>query len=398
MPILEFLRRHGAVVAFGFGLTLLSGFGQTFFIALSGPDIRAHFGLSNGGFGAIYSAATLLSAASMVYVGGIIDRASVAAYGAVALLGLSAATFLLAAAPNVLVLGLALYLLRLFGQGMLPHAAITSTARLPAGVRGRAIGLALLGFSLADASYPTITVQLLAAGGWQWTWRVGGVALLAGLVLVGLARLAAPALGSRPGRPAPGSGGPGLAALLADWRFLAFLPAMLATPAIMTGYYFFQRAIADAEGWPIERLAGGFALYAGTSVVAMLGTGHLVDRIGALPLARFFLLPLGGASLVLALSGGAASSTVFFVLVGLSVGSGNVIVAGGLAELFGTERLGRVRSLAAALGVAASAVTPVAMGYLLDFGVPVAAIAGFFAAYVVMASLAVLAIPRAATG
>ena len=44
----------GRMIGLGFALTFLSSFGQTFFISLSGPDIRDAFGLTHGAFGSIY--------------------------------------------------------------------------------------------------------------------------------------------------------------------------------------------------------------------------------------------------------------------------------------------------------------------------------------------------------
>ncbi len=115
---------------------MCSSFGQTFFIALSGPGIREAFGLSHGGFGAIYSAATLTSGLLMIWAGGVLDRVSTEVYASVALGLLALAALGLSVAPGVAALWLCLFLLRLTGQGMLGHAAITSTARLPQAIRG----------------------------------------------------------------------------------------------------------------------------------------------------------------------------------------------------------------------------------------------------------------------
>ncbi|MEM1366200.1 MAG: MFS transporter, partial [Pseudomonadota bacterium] len=44
-----FLRSNARWLAGGFLLTVLSGFGQTFFISLWAPEIKATFGLTDGG-------------------------------------------------------------------------------------------------------------------------------------------------------------------------------------------------------------------------------------------------------------------------------------------------------------------------------------------------------------
>ncbi len=54
--------------------------------------------------------------------------------------------------------------------------------------------------------------------------------------------------------------------VLRDWRFLAFVPSMVAPAAILTGYFFHQRLIGEQFGWGLEDLAVGFAFYAGTAL------------------------------------------------------------------------------------------------------------------------------------
>ncbi|WP_375285007.1 hypothetical protein, partial [Sphingobium yanoikuyae] len=57
--MLTFLRANFRWLACGFLLTLFSSFGQTFFIGLSGSEIRRTFHLSGGAFGGLYMLATL---------------------------------------------------------------------------------------------------------------------------------------------------------------------------------------------------------------------------------------------------------------------------------------------------------------------------------------------------
>lgn len=55
----RFARDNARWLSGGFLLTLFSSFGQTFFIGLSGNDLRAAFHLSGGAFGGFYMVATL---------------------------------------------------------------------------------------------------------------------------------------------------------------------------------------------------------------------------------------------------------------------------------------------------------------------------------------------------
>lgn len=72
---LHFARANARWIGAGFLLTFFSSFGQTFFIGLSGNDIRTRFGLSGGEFGGLYMAATLASALTLPWLGRSLDLA-----------------------------------------------------------------------------------------------------------------------------------------------------------------------------------------------------------------------------------------------------------------------------------------------------------------------------------
>lgn len=398
MKFHELLMRHWRAIGLGFALTFLSSFGQTFFISLSGPDIRAAFGLTHGSFGLVYAVPTLASGILMIWIGGVIDRVSIRLYATAALSGLAMAAVGLSLAPNLAVLGLSLFFLRLCGQGMLGHAGVMSTARLPAGIRGRAVGVATLGFSAGEALLPGIAVALIGTLGWTGAWRTAacaallclGIGWLLGFVL-------APRDSSAPdaaaGSAAP-EAGPRWIDLLRDWRFLALVPTMIGYPAIMTAYLFHQRFIAEAKGWPLELLATGITLFALVSVAVTMTAGTLVDRFGAVRLSHVYLLGMILASITLATASGPVVALLFFGLIGLTTGCTNVVIAAVLAEIYGTRHLGKIRALAGAIMVIASALGPVVAGPLFDIGVGIEAVALGFAAYLVAAAAVTFTLPN----
>lgn len=397
MTFRDLILRHGGTVAFGFGLAFCSSFGQTFFVSLSGPGIRDAFGLSHGGFGAIYSLATLCSGLLMIWAGGVLDRVSTQVYGAVALGGLATAALVLSLAPHVAVVAVALFALRLFGQGMLGHAAITSTARLPQAIRGRAIGIATLGFATGEMVLPGVTIVVIGAAGWTAAWKAAAtlLAVVFALVLLRTLRdrrsdaLRAPA-------PSPADGTPQRRRdVIRDWRFLVLIPSMIAPGAIGTGYFFHQRLIGEQLGWRLDELALGFATYAGAALASTMVFGMLVDRYRGIPLSRFYLAFLGLASLSLATWPGGPPAVVFFALLAMTAAGNAVVVPAALAEIYGTERLGTIRALAGAIMVVGSATTPVLFGVMFDAGVTIGAIGLGSACYVVVAALVTGTLARA---
>ncbi len=394
----ELFSRHGRTIGFGFALTFLSSFGQTFFISLSGPNIRDAFGLTNGSFGLIYSVATLSSGLLMIWAGSVIDRVNVRLYASIALFGLALAALGLSLAPNLLLLGLSLFFLRLFGQGMLGHAGVMSAARLPEGARGRAVGVATLGFPTGEATLPAVAIALIATLGWTGTWRMAALLILACLGLGWLLGFAFRTRNPDLKAPAQGSGhqeaGPRWLDILRDPRFLTLIPTMIGYPSIVTAYFFHQRLIAETKGWPLELLASSITLFALVSVAVTMLAGSLVDRFGAVRLSHYYLAGLIAASVVLAAFSGPLLAPVFFGLIGLSAGGTNVVVAAVLAELLGTKHLGRIRALAGAFMVVASALGPAGAGLLLDAGVGLGAIGLGFAAYLVLAAGITFALPN----
>ncbi len=72
----SFILANGRWLGGAFLLCLCSSFGQTFFISLSGGDIRRELGLSHGDFGLLYMLATLASAVTLPFLGRAIDRFS----------------------------------------------------------------------------------------------------------------------------------------------------------------------------------------------------------------------------------------------------------------------------------------------------------------------------------
>ena len=291
MTYFQFIRRNPRFLAFGFLLALASSFGQTYFISLFGADIRAAFDLSHGGFGTIYSVATLTSGLLLIWLGRLLDQIDLRLYSVLVCIGMIAAVLTMAAAPSVGVLLVAMLGLRLSGQGLLSHAATTSMARYFEAGRGKALSLASLGFPAGEAVLPLAAVALVAAVGWRQTWGAIGIALA--IVLVPLVLWLLRGHGDRH-RQMLAAAAP-MAALATDlakrqWtraqvirdpRFFMTAAALLAPSFIVTGLLFHQVHVAASKGWSLAWLASSFIAYAAAVVPASLWAGHLIDRIGA---------------------------------------------------------------------------------------------------------------------
>jgi MFS family permease len=381
------------LLAFGFLLSLFSSFGQTFFIALSGAQIREGFGLSHGGFGSVYSLATLASGVSMIWVGAALDWMSMRAYAAAATAGLAGACALLAVADSIHLLALALFGLRLCGQGMMSHASITGMARAFVHNRGKAVAIATLGHPAGEAVLPLLAVIAIAALGWRSVWLAAASLLLVALAVI--LRLLVRA-GETAEAAHPLHAGASLVTsltrkeMLRDARFHLILPALLGPSFIITGLFFHQVHLVEAKGWALSWFASCFAAYALASTAGTMLAGTLVDRLGAVRLMPLYLLPLCLACVILAQGDRDLVALAFMISAGITMGASNTVLTAMWAEVYGTGHLGAIRALAASITVVSSALAPASMGWLIDRGVAMDAMALGCAGYLALANLLVL--------
>ena len=389
----NFLRSNRRWLGAGFLLALSSSFGQTYFISLFGGDIRASFDLSHGQFGWIYSAMNIASAVTLIWLGKLADRKGLALLSAATLCGLAAATLAMSAAGSLVVLAGALFGLRLFGQGMLGHIAMTAMARWFTAQRGRALSIAALGFPAGEAVLPFTAVALIAAIGWRSTWVVAAAVLicLALPLCVLLLRREPDSGAAEAGDEAAGQQ---LAAprhwtrrqVLRDPFFYGLLPGIMAPSFMITGAFFHQVHLVETKGWSLAWFAASFPAYSLAAVAGSLGFGWAVDRWNAVRLLSSYLLPMAAGFLVLALGATPAAAPVFMALLGGTAGAGATIVGALWAELYGTRHLGAIRALAMAVLVFAAALAPGTMGWLIDRGVGIETQFLWFAGYTLCAA------------
>lgn len=405
MNYLLFVFENRRFLAFGVLLTLCSNFGQTSFLALFSGHIRDEFALSHGDFGTIYSMATLTSAFCLIWVGRRIDDVDLRLYASLACAGIAAACFSMAAASSAIALYFALFLLRMTGQGLMGHTASTSMARYFDRQRGKAMSVVYLGHPLGEATLPSIAVALVGAIGWHRSWVVFGSVLAVSLAPLVLWLLKGH--GERHHRLVERTKTGSEAApsqrqwthrdVLSDSRFYFILPNALAPPFILTGMFFHQVHLADTKGWSLTWLATCFIGYAAATVISSLSAGVLVDRLGAVRLLPFYLLPLALGLVIVAAFTSPIAALFYMAAAGLSAGAGNSIVGAMWAEVYGVAHLGAIRALASALMVFSTALSPAISGLLIDAGVTMEAIALMAVGYIAV-SVVLVKIPKLDAG
>jgi len=371
MTYWTFLRSNARWLTGGFLLTAFSGFGQTFFIALSSGHLRDEFGLSHGDFGLLYMLATLGSALVLPWVGRSVDVFPIRSVAKATCTALAVFCLAMSQAASAVMLFFVIFGLRLSGQGMMTHVSLSAMGRWYSGHRGRAVSIALLGFPAAESLFPAIFVALSAAVGWRTAWGVAAAAVIFTawpLITVLFAKERVPQTDEDvSGRVTGRQWTRG--EVLRDPLFWVITAGVLAPPFIGTAILFNQVYLTELRGWPLELFAAAFAVMAATAISTTLVLGPLIDRFTAAALVPVVLVPLCLACLVLASYMEPWAAFAFMALLGISNGF-TAAMAGSLwPELYGTRSIGSIRSVAFALMVFASAAGPGLVGFLIDAGI-----------------------------
>ncbi len=376
MNFFQFALRYHRLVLFGLGLTFFSSFGQTFLISLFVPEFQNQFGISNAYFGAIYSFATLTSAFTLVWFGARIDRVPLKKYALTVTGGLILSTLIIATSQWIWMLFLGLFGVRLFGQGLCGHTANTSMARYFNALRGKALSIANLGFSIGEAILPITITAMLSVVGWRMGWTFISIFILLFLPALVIAALGRNPLvyaeeGVRDHRAGterlPGSHWR-RRLVLRDHRFYLLLPGSFACPFLLTGFFLYQTQLASFKGWDIEILASAFVAFAVSKSAASIVSGPLIDRFKACRIFPFYLLPLLAGLLLLFAFNHPWIAFGYMFLAGISMGIAANVTTSLYAELYGTANLGTIRSMMTMFMVISTAISPILFGFLLDAG------------------------------
>lgn len=378
---LLFLLNNARFLGFGMLLTFFGNFGQTYYIALFSEPIRADYGLSHGEFGILYSIATLSSAACLVWAGRKIDDTDLRIYVLIICGFYAAACFIFAGITvSIYSLGLGIFLLRMTGQGLMSHTAMTSMARYFKKDRGKAMSIASIGHPIGEAILPSCAVALLAVYGWQTTWHYTGFVIIAVLIPTALLLLRGHEIHRRSQTTADQGSHDEKDASSRQWTrsdvihdpcFYFIMPCALAAPLILTGFFFHQAHLADSKGWSLAWMASCFIGYAIATIVASFTTGVLVDRYGALSALPWYILPLVCGLAALAAFSHPSAAMFYMIGGGLTAGASSIILTATWAEIYGTVHIGAIRALVSASMVFSTALAPAIMGWFIDQGVPI---------------------------
>ncbi len=392
MGYIRFILENPRFLAYGWLLSFGSSFGQTYFVGLFGDHIRADFSLSHADYGLYYSLSTVIAGLAIAWIGKRVDEVDLRPYTLGVLAGLAAACVMMAVAEGLVLLFFCFLMLRLFGQGLMSHTAITSMARYFGPHRGKAMSFSSLGMTAGEAVMPLIIVAAIVWIGWRETWWVSAaivVFVYMPLILWLLKGHSARDERLQADLAAQEASGTGDAAgkqwtrgeVMRHPRFYLQLPGVIAAPMLLTGLFFHQVHIIDAKGWSHEWFATCFLGFAITKVIGALGIGPMIDRYGTIRLLPWFMPPMAVGMLVMGLSDHPMAAMIYMTLSGVAVGSGIGIIGAMWAEIYGVRHVGAIRAMVSAIMMFSTSLAPLGFGLMFDWGVSVDAIVIGCAAY-----------------
>ena len=370
MTFQTFVRQNARWLTGGLGLTFFASFGQTFFIGMFAKHYQDEFKLSHGEFGSVYMVGTLASAVTLVLIGKVVDYQTVRRVSSVVIVALAVACVAMATAQSVATLVLAIYLLRLSGQGMMSHTAMTAMGRWFVAERGRAVAVTSSGHQLGEAVFPFVVVALLSVLDWRTLWWGCAVVLL--VIALPMIRtcflLDRSPMGTASEQQEIGRQWTRRETVKDIWFWLACL-GVIAPGFIGTSVWFHQAHLLEIKSWDSGVLVAGFAFMSMITVSMTLFTGQLVDRFQAHRLLPYILIPLGFGCLLLSVAEQPLALLGFMVLMGICYGLYSGVFGSIWSEVYGTRHLGSIRSVVFAGMVLASALGPGITGALIDYGV-----------------------------
>lgn len=358
-----------SIIGTGAVLIALSGPGQTAGFSVFVDPLTEHLDVSRGQLTFAYLVGTLAASTTGTWLGRMIDRRGVAPVLPWVALALCLATMLASVSTNLVMLTVAIYGLRSFGQTGMPLSASVFVAKNILQRRGAALGLlTALGGSTISLT-PFIAARLIPSLGWKTTWVVEGVfVLMMGLVMsvvIRRLRLEHPHVDDEAADSA--SAETPIPRNLRRNGFLVVTFGYATTGFVSTALAFHQIAVLGERGLSPAAAASNFLPQSISAAVVALTIGRLVDRVPSRIVVPFAMSVMSVAVMSLTFVGSRLGAIGFAVALGSAAASMAASEGALLARWIGRETLGTWRGRMTSVMVVSTAVAPFTFSVLADW-------------------------------
>ena len=372
----ELLKLEWRFLTYGAMMSFWSSIGQTFFISLFSLEIRNELSLSHGEFGGYYAIATMISALTLFWLGKQADKLTVFHLSLITIIALTLSGIFFSFISGVLTLVLGLYLLRLFGQGMMTHVYSVAIARRYKATRGRALAITGLGINIAESIGPPAIVFLLFYVGWRQVWIIIPFIFVLSIVPF-LSRLTKKTSFQEKNINSSDElinktekiSDLRRKDLFKNMEFWIVILPIIAVPSFtITGILFHQIFLAEEKSVTLFHWSKYYAFYALTAILGAVLSGFLIDWVSAKKTSFIGHSALMIGIICLWLGEQNIALILFFSLFGVASGMITSNTNALLAEKYGTKWLGEIRATAQPVTVGSSAISPILLGIIIDKG------------------------------
>lgn len=361
----------------------MSGPGQSYSVAAFIDPMLRDLGLLRSQYSLAYLVATLISGASLPFVGRALDALGARRMlPAIALL-LGLACLWMSSVRHLLGLYLGLTMVRCLGQGALTLISTWMVGQWFFTRRGLAMGLLGLGSTFSFMIFPSNNLWLIEHHGWRNAWSVLAVSVWAILCIPAiflvrnrpehLDQESEPLTSNPKEDPSPThdrSETPYFWTARQASRTAAFwkVVSALATSAMVsTGLVFHQVSILSGWGVSKEAALGLLGVQALFACIMSLVGGYLADRMPARYLLSVSMVLIATAVILLLIVKSSLVALPYSVLLGMHMGiqrsSGSLTII----EFFGRIHFGSINGLAMSLVVGAAALGPLPLALAKDY-------------------------------
>ena len=365
-------------------VTFMSGPGQSYSVAAFIDPMLADLKLLRSEYSLAYLVATLVSGATLPFVGRLLD-----ALGSRRLLPLNAillglACLGMAGVRHLAELYLGMSFVRCLGQGALTLTGTWMVGQWFERRRGLAMGLLGLGSTLSFMVFPAGNNWLIGHYGWRTAWVVLGCGVwgLLGVPAFLLVRSRPEDLGVDPDRripsPSPTTSRSSASTVTSyPWNarqacrtatFWQVVSALATSAMVSTGLVFHQVSLLSEHGVSKSAALGLLSVQAFVACVVSVVGGYLADHIPPRRLLSASMILMALAIILLLL--GVRSPLValaYSILLGLHMGvqrcSGSVL----MVNYFGRVNFGAINGIAMCLVVGAAALGPLPLALVKDY-------------------------------
>jgi MFS family permease len=367
----------------------LTGPGQTVGVSVFVNPMMATLDLTRSQVSTAYLIGTLVGAFALPRIGRALDDHGTRTTLTAIAVGFSAALAAMAGVRGLVTLALGLVGIRMLGQGALSLVATNAVAPWFDRRRGFAIGVVTAAGSSLIALQPLVTNVVIARVGWRGTWLL--MAAIVGVLLLAIARRGIidrpedigqhqdgrriePIAGAPAGVPILARRAPDPHAATGDTArdftraealrtpmFWALSGGTVATGMLTTGMAFHQIDLLGEQGLTSVQAAANFLPQTIATFSTVLLVGTLVDRIAPRWILLTSMLLLVAAMLAVPAVAPGPSAVAYGMALGASGAAARSLEAGAFPRLYGVRHLGAIRGAVTGIGVASTALGPIAL-------------------------------------